>query len=85
MTIAEFTKFNESIFYNPTITPDTFTPLTDSHTHHITTAELTNVLNHHFKADKSSGLSPMPLHLLKHMGPAGIKCLAQLFNTSAID
>ena len=85
MTIAEFTKLNESIFFDPTITPDTFTALTDPHTHHITTAELTNVLNYHFKAEKSSGLSQMPLHLLKHMGPAGIQCLVQIFNSSAID
>jgi hypothetical protein len=27
----------------------------------------------------------MPLHLLKHMGPAGTACLAHLLNASAID
>ena len=27
----------------------------------------------------------MPLHLLRHMGPEGIKCLTLLFNKSAID
>jgi hypothetical protein len=85
MTIKEFTKFNESIYYDSTITPDFFTPLADPHPHHITATELTQVLKNHFRADKSSGLSPMPLHLLKHLGPAGIQCLTQLFNCSAID
>jgi hypothetical protein len=61
MTIEEFTKFNESIFYDSTIAEDTFRPLADPHPHHITPAELTHILTHHFKADKSSGLSPMPL------------------------
>jgi hypothetical protein len=43
------------------------------------------VLALHFKADKSSGLSQLPLQLLKHMGQTGIRCLARLFNSSAID
>lgn len=38
----------------------------------------------HFKANKSSGLSPLPLQLLKHMGRAGIEALAEFFNVSAI-
>ena len=61
MTIEEFIKFNESIFYDSTIAEDTFSPLADPRPHHITPAELTHILTHHFKADKSSGLSPMPL------------------------
>jgi hypothetical protein len=85
MTMAEFTKFNESIFYDSTIKEDTFIPLADPHTEHITAAELTTTLTHHFKAEKSSGLSQMPLHLLKYMGPAGIECLTKLLNCSAID
>ena len=38
----------------------------------------------HFKANKSSGLSPLPLQLLKHMGRAGVEGLAQFLNASAI-
>ena len=85
MLIREFTEFNENFFYDPKIAQDTFRPLTDPQPHHITAAELTHILTHHFKADKSSGLSPLPLQLLKHMGPAGVRCLAQLLNCSAID
>jgi hypothetical protein len=85
MPIATLAKFNESIFYDDTIAPDEFTPLTSPNLHHITQPELTAVLEKHFKADKSSGFSLMPLHLLKHMGPEGIKCLALLFNKSAVE
>ena len=77
-------KFNESIFYDATITPDEFAPLASPIAHHITQQEITAVLDKHFKAEKSSGFSSMPLHLLKHLGPAGIQCLALLFNESAI-
>ena len=54
-------------------------------THHITPAKLTTTLTHHFKADKSSGLSKLPLQLLKHLGPRGVSCVADLLNQSAID
>ena len=52
---------------------------------HISEFELQSVLALHFKEDKSSGLSQMPAHLLKHMGRPGIACLATLLNKSAID
>jgi hypothetical protein len=52
---------------------------------HIDPFELSSVLTLNFKADKSSGLSQMPLHLLKHMGPEGTACLAELLNVSAIN
>jgi hypothetical protein len=84
MTMAEFTKFNESIFYDSTIKEDTFIPLADPHTEHITAAELTTIITHHFKADKSAGLSQMPLHLLKHMGPAGIECLTNCLTAARL-
>jgi hypothetical protein len=85
MPIAKFVKFNESIFYDEHIPTDTYTPLSHTTPHHITPAELTRILSHHFKAEKSSGMSSMPLQLLKHMGQPGIKCLSTLLNSSAID
>ena len=42
------------------------------------------MLTHHFKANKSQGLSPMPLQLLKHMGDAGTVSLASFLSRSAI-
>ena len=85
MPIATFAKFNEGIFYDATIPPDEFTPLASPSRHHITAAELSSVLKQNFKADKSTGFSQMPLHLLKHMGLTGVQCLATLLNRSAIE
>jgi hypothetical protein len=85
LPLQEFKEYNESIFYDENITPDTFTPLENAQAHHITPDELTTVLQHHFKANKSSGLSQMPLRLLKHMGPPGVQCLTSFLNSSAID
>jgi hypothetical protein len=56
-----FQKHNENIFYNADIPPDAFTPLRNDAANFITQAELTSVIHHHFKANKSSGLSKMPL------------------------
>ena len=61
LPIAQFIKFNESIFYDANIPPDEYTPLSHTPHHYITPEELTNILSHHFKADKSSGMSKMPL------------------------
>jgi hypothetical protein len=85
MPMATFAKFNEGIFYDDAIPPDDFTPLLTPTHHHITQVELSAVLETHFKAEKSTGFSAMPLHLLKHMGPAGVECLATLLNKTAID
>ena len=64
---------------------DAFNPLTDPTAHHISAKELTTIINHHFKATKSSGLSNMPLQLLKHLGPQGVQCITTFLNDSAID
>ena len=80
-----FREYNEKHFYDDKIPPDKYTPLTNTEQQYISKAELTDVLKHHFKANKSSGLSKMPLQLLKHMGPKGVQCLASFLNASAID
>jgi hypothetical protein len=56
-----FAAFNQQLFHNPTIPPTTFQPLEDPHNHHITPEEIIHVTKHHFRANKSSGLSPLPL------------------------
>jgi hypothetical protein len=50
----------------------------------ITPTELQEVLEQSFKANKSTGLSNMPLQVLKFMGSAGIDVLADFLNSSAI-
>ena len=59
--MTAFQKFSESIFYDKHISPDEYTPLSNAPTHHIIPPELTYILAQHFKADKSPGLSLMPL------------------------
>ena len=59
--MAEFVQFNKDIFYDATLPPDSYTPVVNAASHHITAAKLTSTLTHHFKADKSLGLSKMPL------------------------
>jgi hypothetical protein len=76
LPLQAFTEFNKEFFYDASIPPDSYTPLSQAATQHISPAELTAVLAHNFKANKSSGLSCVPLQLLKHLGPQGIKCMA---------
>jgi hypothetical protein len=85
LSTKAFKKFNESIFYDQAIPPDEYTPLTDASQNYITQEELSTILQHHFKANKSSGLSKMPLQILKHMGKLGTACMADFLNASAID
>ena len=85
LSTVEFVKFNEKIFFDASIAEDEFTPLSAAPKFHISAGELESMLAQNFKTDKSSGLSDMPLHILKHMGPAGLECLAHLYNRSAID
>jgi hypothetical protein len=58
---AAFKEFNKEIFYDDKIPEETHTTLADKEENYITTAELTDTLKHKFQANKSSGLSPMPL------------------------
>lgn len=69
MTAAAFAEYNKSIFYDEKIQEDIYEPIVNKEAHYITTAELTNVIQNKFKANKSSGLSKMPLQLVKNLGP----------------
>jgi hypothetical protein len=85
MSLETFNDFNKEIFFDASLPKDVFSPLADAPTQHISPAELTETLAHKFKANKSSGLSKMPLELLRHLGPTGIACVASFLNASAID
>lgn len=70
--LEKFTQFNKDIFFDANISPDIYTPLANADHHHITAEELTDILDHHYKASKSRGLSKMPPQLLKFLGTPGI-------------
>jgi hypothetical protein len=46
--------------------------------------ELASVLEHNFRANKSTGLSLMPLQCLKWLGDSAVEVLADFLNVSAI-
>lgn len=52
---------------------------------HITKEELQHTILHHFKDNKSSGLSDLPLQALRHLGGDALGSLTKFLNTSAID
>jgi hypothetical protein len=85
MSLETFSDYNKAMFFDESIPPDSYTALADATANHITEAELTDTTKYRFKANKSSGLSKMPLELLRHLGPAGISCVAAFLNASAID
>ena len=80
-----FADYNSKLFHDTTIPEDGYIPIANKEVQHITPAELTNTINHAFKANKSSGLSHMPLQLLKYMSRDGIARVTSFLNKSAID
>jgi hypothetical protein len=79
-----FAHFNQTLFHDPSIPPTSFQPLEDPDNHRITPEEIIHTTKHHFRANKSSGLSPLPLQILKHFGPKAAAPLATFLTTSAI-
>ena len=84
LDLQNFADFNTRLFADPIAAPEGFCELSDPSQSVIGADELEEVLVSCFKANKSSGLSPLPLQLLKHIGRAGIECLAHFFNVSAV-
>ena len=61
MPAEKFAAFNQNLFYNEKVIPDKFVALDDVDTAKLTVSEVQNVLSKHFKANKSTGLSVLPL------------------------
>jgi hypothetical protein len=57
MPTAALTNFNKQIFYDESIPEDRYTPIEHKAEQYISADELTEILAHKFKANKSSGLS----------------------------
>ena len=70
---AALADLNKSIFLDDTITDDGYRAINDKSEHYISTEEVKHTIQHHFSANKSSGLSPIPLQLIKHLGTTGIE------------
>lgn len=78
-------RYNQDIFFDSSIPADDYVPITDKEDNYISVAELKETIQHHFKGNKSSGLSQLPLQLLKNLGTKGIEEVAHFLNKSAID
>ena len=61
VTAETFAEFNQDLYYNSELPVDSFKIPEDIENTKITTAEVKNVLDSHFKANKSTGLSRLPL------------------------
>jgi hypothetical protein len=85
LNLNEFTNYNRKLFFDPSLPQEQYTPVNSASIQYITPAELKNTLQHAFKANKSAGISNMPLQILRHMGDKGIACVAGFLNKSAID
>lgn len=59
--ITAFTEFNKKIFFDENIREDEVTPIINKEKQYIQTQELKETLRKKFKANRSSGLSQMPL------------------------
>jgi hypothetical protein len=64
--------------------PDVFLAPPESPELLLTVEEVGETLADHFKANKSTGLSQMPLQCLKWLGAGSIEVLTEFFNVSAI-
>ena len=61
LSLSTFQEFNEEIFFDDTITEDENRAINDKSEQYISTEEVKHTIQHHFSANKSSGLSPIPL------------------------
>jgi hypothetical protein len=61
ITAESFATFNEKLYFDECAPGDKFHPPEDIATAKISSVEVKNVLRSHFKANKSTGLSCLPL------------------------
>ena len=61
MPAEKFAAFNQNLFKKKKVMPDEFVALDHVDTAKLTVSEVQNVLSKHFKANKSTGLSVLPL------------------------
>lgn len=61
ITATKFAEYNQELYYDSNKARDTFVALPANTDAAITENEVQYVLQNHFKANKSTGLSPMPL------------------------
>jgi hypothetical protein len=81
----QFAKFNETLYYDDKLPKDTFTLPEDLATAKVTAAEIEQVLDSHFKANKSTGLSNLPTQCIKWLHKSTHPTIAAFLNKTAIE
>jgi hypothetical protein len=81
----QFAKFNEALYYDDKLPKDTFTLPEDLATAKVTAAEIEQVLDSHFKANKSTGLSNLPTQCIKWLHKSTHPTIAAFLNKTAIE
>ena len=85
VSAKEFAEFNEKLYYNEQIPEDRFELPDDMEHAKITTAEVKKVLEMHYPANRSTGLSIMPTQCIKWLGNKALPTIADFLNKSAIE
>jgi hypothetical protein len=80
-----FAQFNEQLYYDSQIPEDKFQLPEDLENAKITPEELKQVLDMHYPANKSIGLSNMPMQCVKWIGEKALPTIADFLNKSAIN
>ena len=73
------------MYYDDNISADVFVVPDNIHNAKITTTEVKQVLESHFKANKSTGLSQLPLQCLKWIHSEALPTITDFLNKSAIE
>ncbi len=81
----QFAKFNKALYYDDKLPKDTFTLPEDLATAKVTAAEIEQVLDSHFKANKSTGLSNLPTQCIKWLHKSTHPTIAAFLNKTAIE
>jgi hypothetical protein len=85
ISTQQFATFNEQLYCNPDLPQDEFHLPEDMSAAKITTDEVKTVIDSHFKANKSTGLSTMPTQCIKWLSSAAYPTIAEFLNNSAIE
>ena len=73
------------MYYDDNISADVFVVPDNIDNAKITTTEVKQVLQSHFKANKSTGLSQLPLQCLKWINAEALPTITDFLNKSAIE
>ena len=85
ISATTFAEYNQNLYYNNDLPVDKFQLPENINKARITTAEVTNILESHFKVNKSTGLSRLPLQCLKWLNKMAHPVIADFLNKSAIE